>query len=157
MSLSYSFRIDQRIEVKLRKFIHLKSKEEISGGLIGDLKGSGKNNLLFDIKEFMPFPNLAEDKSYFAEPPEIWFDIIEEWRLFYFNDYKFLGFIHTHTIGTSKMSEQDIEFANLLQEKYGSIIFIIISENLKLRCYLFNQKGYCLIQGNSKIYQILKK
>lgn len=105
---------------------------------------------------FLPFPNLAENKQFYAEPPSIWFDILEEWRLFYSNTLKFIGFLHTHPEGSSKLSEQDNNFAMFLQKKYGTIIFIIISENRTLRSYVFNNSGFRLINGFSNYKVILK-
>ncbi len=89
--------------------------------------------------------------------PKIWYDILEEWRLFYFSELNYIGFLHTHPEGLSKISEQDKVFATTLRERYGTIIFIIISENRSLRCYLFNDYGFNLIKGKTEIFRLIAK
>ena len=154
---TFSFIFNEKLELNLKTYIRLRKSQEISGGLLGDIKGGKKNQIIFDIKEFLPFPNLAENTRKFVIPPKSWFDVLKEWRLFYFKDYKFIGFLHTHPESSSKISGRDLEFAYNLREKYGSIIFIIIGENKTLRCYLFNSDRFSLISGHLKFYRLLEK
>lgn len=154
---TYSFIFNNNLELNLKDYINIKRNKEISGGLLGDIKGGKKNIIIFDIKEFLPFPNLASDIQNFAVPPNSWFEILEEWRLFNFKHLKFIGFLHTHPKSSSKLSSQDKEFAKNLQEKYGSIVFIIIGENKYLRCYLFNEYNISLIKGELRYYKLLKQ
>jgi len=154
---TFQFNLNSKLEVKIKQYIESKERQEISGGLIGEIKGGKSNQIIFDVKKFLPFPNLADKKRYYAEPPKIWYDILEEWRLFYFNELNFIGFLHTHPEGSSKISEQDKLFATTLRERYGTIIFIIISENRSLRCYLFNDYGFNLIKGKTDIYKLIVK
>jgi len=151
----FSFSFNTYLESKLKKYIRRKKNQEITGGLIGDIKGGRKNNIIFDIKEFLPFPNLAKDTLHFAAPPEFWFKILEEWRLFYYKTYKFLGFLHTHPESSSKLSNQDERFGEMLKKKYGSIILVIIGKNKYLRCYIFNENRISLISGNLNYYKLL--
>lgn len=153
---NFRFIFYNELELLLKSYIKRKIKEEISGGLIGDIAGGKQNEIIFQIKHFLPFPNLAKDKRHHAQPPEIWFEILEEWRLFYFADLKFIGFLHTHPEGTSKMSKQDVLYGKHLQKQYGSIIFMIVSENRALRSYLFNENLIKLIDGESDYFKILK-
>jgi len=143
------------LELKIKEYIDLRKKQEILGGLVGKIMGGYQNEIVFDILHFLPFPNLADDSHNFAKPPEIWFKILEEWRIFYFSKLQFIGFLHTHPISSSRISDQDQQLAQLLRKKYGTIIFIILSENRSLRCYLFNEDKYRLIDGASKYYKIL--
>ena len=152
----FSFKINEKLEKKIKEYISTKKEVEISGGLIGDIKGGKKNNIIFDVKDFLPFPNLAQDQQNFSKPPNFWFEILEEWRVFSYKSYKFLGFLHTHPQSTSKFSEQDEKFANSLKEKYGSVIFIIIGENKNLRCYLFKDNRVQLIPGITFKYKLIK-
>lgn len=154
---SFSFILNEKVELNLKKYLVLRKNQEISGGLIGDIKGGKRNQIIFDIKEFLPFPNLAKDPRNIVIPPKIWFDILEEWRIFYSKNHKFIGFLHSHPHSSSKVSNQDKEFANILREKYGSIVFIIIGENKFLRCYLFNDKGVSLILGVLKYYKLIER
>jgi len=153
----FSFAFNSKLELNLKRYINLRKNQEISGGIIGDIKGGKKNRIIFDIKHFLPFPNLAKNSRNFALPPNIWFEILEEWRTFYFKDYNFIGFLHTHPFSSSKLSNQDKNFANILRKKYGTILFIIIGENKFLRCYLFNDKGLSLISGELKFYKLIER
>ena len=153
----FFFAFNSKLELYLKRYINLRKNQEISGGLIGDIKGRKKNQIIFDIKQFFPFPNLAKNSRNFAMPPNFWFEIIEEWRTFYFKDYKFIGFLHTHPFSSSKLSNHDKNFANILREKYGTILFIIIGENKFLRCYLFKDKSISLISGELKFYKLIEK
>lgn len=152
----FSFILNEKLELKLKYYINSKKQQEISGGLIGDIIGGEKNNIIFDIKKFLPFPNLSEDPKNFAIPPQSWFEILDEWRLFYHYKYKFLGFLHTHPESSSVLSKQDEKFGTILRNKYGSIIFMIIGKNKYLRCYCFNNYSIELIQGYLKHYQLLQ-
>ncbi len=154
---TFSFNLNRVLEQKLQIYIEGRKKQEISGGLLGDIKGKKQNQLTFEIKEFLPFPNLAEDKTLYAKPPEIWFNIFEEWRLFNYKNYKFIGFLHTHLEGSSKISKYDQEFADYLREKYGTLIFVIISENKNFRCYLFNDRDSRLVYGKLNLYHLIEK
>jgi len=152
---SFSFVFNKNLELRLKDYINIRKNQEIAGGLIGDIKGGRKNNLIFDVKEFLPFPNLAEDPLHFASPPEYWFNILEEWRLFYHKKYKFLGFLHTHPESSPKLSNQDENFGKMLKEKYGSIILVIIGKNKYLRCYIFNENRIILISGDLHYYRLI--
>ena len=154
---SFSFSFSKILELKLLQYIEKNKKQEIMGGLIGDIIGKKQNQIVFEVKEFLPFPNLAENKQYYAKPPEIWFNILEAWRSFYFVRYKFIGFLHTHPEGSSKMSNEDNEFAQFLQEKYGTILFVIIGENKNFRSYVFNKEGFKIINGKLQKYRIMSK
>jgi len=88
----FSFILKEKLELKLKIYIDSRKNQEISGGLIGFIKGGKKNNIIFDIKQFLPFPNLAQDPQHFAMPPQSWFEILEEWRMFNHKQYRFLGF-----------------------------------------------------------------
>ncbi len=153
----FFFAFNSKLELNLKRYINLRKNQEISGSLIGDIKGGKKNQIIFDIKHFLPFPNLAENTRNFAIPPKIWFEILEEWRTFYFKNYKFIGFLHTHPFSSSKLSNQDKLFANILREKYGSLVFIIIGENKFLRCYLFNDENISQISGELKYYRLIER
>ena len=153
----FSFILSEKLELKLKNYFNSKKQQEIAGGLIGDIKGGEKNNILFDIKKFLPFPNLSQEPKNYAIPPQSWFEILDEWRFFYHKEYKFLGFLHTHPESSSKLSKQDEKFGTLLKNKYGSIIFIIIGKNKYLRCYCFNDYSTELIQGYLEYYQLLQK
>lgn len=153
---SFLFIFNDKLELKLKGYINFRKNQEISGGLVGDIVGGKKNQIIFEIKKFLPFPNLAENKKTSAIPPKIWFEILEEWRLFYTKESKFIGFLHTHPKSSSKISQQDIIFANMLREKYGTILFIIVSENKAIRSYMFNSKGRTIINGRSKYFSIKK-
>ncbi|MFX1570798.1 MAG: hypothetical protein ACFFCV_20865 [Promethearchaeota archaeon] len=153
----FSFILSEKLELKLKEYINSKNQQEIAGGLIGDIKGGEKNNIIFDIKKFLPFPNLSQDPKNFAIPPQSWFEILDDWRFFYHNEYKFLGFLHTHPESSSKLSKQDEQFGILLKKKYGSIVFIIIGKNKYLRCYCFNDYSIELIEGSLKYYRLIQK
>lgn len=153
----FSFILKEKLELKLKNYINSRKNQEISGGLIGFIKGGKKNNIIFDIKQFLPFPNLAEDPQHFAMPPQSWFEILEEWRMFNHKQYRFIGFLHTHPESSSKLSDQDKKFGRILNIKYGSILFIIIGKNTYLRCYIFNNDKINLILGNLHYYTLLKK
>jgi len=153
----FSFNLNEKLELNLKTYINSKKRQEISGGLIGHIRGGQENRIVFDIQHFLPFPNLARDPYNFVIPPNIWLDILEEWRTFYFNEYRFVGFLHTHPKSTSKISKQDRIFAKQLNQKYGSIVFIIIGKNKYLRCYLFRNSSPKLLQGNLKYFQCIEK
>ncbi len=126
-------------------------------GLIRDIKGGEKNNILFDIKKFLPFTNLSQDPKNYAIPPHSWSEILDEWRFSYHKEYKFLGFLHTHPESSSKLSKQDEKFGSLLKNKYGSIIFMIIGKNKYLRCFCYNDYSTELIKGHLEDYQLIQK
>jgi len=153
----FSFILDENLELRLKTYITTRPKQEISGGLIGDIKGGNQNTIIYDLKEFLPFPNLSENPEDFATPPASWFEILEEWRWFYYPNSKFLGFLHTHPKSSSKLSSQDTQFANILKKKYGSIVFIIIGKNKYLSCYCFNEYSTELINGSLKYYQLIQR
>ncbi|MGV9203865.1 MAG: hypothetical protein ACOC44_07560 [Promethearchaeia archaeon] len=154
---SFSFKFNEDLELSLKNYLEKNRRQEILGGLIGKIKGGTKNEIVFHIIHFLPFPNLAENPQFFAKPPELWFEILEEWRVFYHSSLQFVGFLHTHPISSSKISEPDIEFAQFLEQKYGSIVFFIVSQNSDLRCYMFDQEDYRLINGSLKYYKIIMK
>lgn len=155
--LIFSFNLHEKLELSLRTYVSLKKGHEISGGLIGHIRGGQENEIVFDIQKFLPFPNLAKDPKNFVIPPNMWFDILEEWRTFYFKEYRFIGFLHTHPKSSSKISKQDKEFAQQLNDKYGSIVFLIIGKNKYLRCYLFRNATPELVKGNLKYFQCIEK
>ena len=152
----FSFILCEKLELKLKIYFNSKKQQEIAGGLIGDIKGGEKNNILYDIKKFLPFPNLSQEPKKYAIPPQSWFEILDEWRFFYHKEYKFLGFLHTHPESSSKLSKQDEKFGTLLKKKYGSIIFMIIGKNKYLRCYSFNDYSIGLIKGDLEYYQLIQ-
>ncbi|HME53284.1 MAG TPA: hypothetical protein VKM55_13765 [Candidatus Lokiarchaeia archaeon] len=154
-SSSFFFKIDRKIELYLKIYVDLNKNQEIAGGLIGDIKGVKGKGIVFDIKSFLPFPNLASDKRNFSDIPKLWFEILDEWRIFQHPKQKFIGFLHSHPLNSSKISTQDKEFANSLREKYGTIVFIIIGENKTLRCYLFKNEEPVLIGGKNNYYKCL--
>jgi len=154
-SPSYSFSLDNTNELHLKRYIETRKNQEILGGLIGDIKGKTKKGLEFAIKSFLPFPNMAQDKRNFGDLSSLWFEILEEWRLYNYPKLKFIGFLHSHPNNSSRLSVQDNSFAVSLRERYGTMLFIIIGENVTLRCYLFKNETPIIITGNCSYYKCL--
>ncbi len=153
----FSFVLNEKLELKLKNYIYSKNKIEIIGGLIGHIKGSNKNEIVYEIRKFFPFPNLSMEREKYAILPKDWFSILDEWRNFNFPEHKFIGFLHTHPFSASKLSKQDRRFGEQLKKKYGSLILIVIGENEFLRCYLFNDFKIATILGKTHFYKVLDK
>lgn len=60
-------------------------------------------------------------------------------------------------MSTSKLSKQDMQFGKLLENNYGSILFIIIGKKKYLRCYCINHYSIELIDGNLMYYNLVSK
>ena len=153
----FSFVLYKKLELKIKKYIHSKNNIEIIGGLIGQVKGKSKNEIVYDVKKFFPFPNMSKEEKKYGILPENWFIILDEWRFFNYPNYKFIGFLHTHPSSTSRLSKQDKQFGEYLKKKYGPLILIIVGKNQFLRCYLFNDFKTTTIEGKTHFYKILDK
>jgi proteasome lid subunit RPN8/RPN11 len=149
----FSFSFSQNLESLLFYYLKKHPQNEIFIGLLGTIEGK-RNTILYEINDLIPFPNLSEEASIIVTPPIEWMAILEERRKLLNNNFKFLGFIHSHPGKSSKKSRLDDEFSLQLLRQYGSFLMIIIGYNYTLRCYLVDQDKTNLISGRIELFKI---